>query len=354
MRRGRSLVVVCVSALIGLAPLPVGAVDAGDGVTVESVCFVAHNLIDPTPVALVGARWSVGEIQAGQPTVLLVHGGAATHEVWDGPPGYSVARALAHAGYNVVAYTQLGYGASTYDRPKGGYLITDEGQQEMLHEVVSQVRAGSYVVAPADACASSGATAPPSGPIVILGHSSGSAIASGYAGRYHDVDGVVLAADSTAGLSSDAALALGIAGVMDGLDGDDYVRLFDRASCERFLVYQVDDAIDPALVPIVCDPSNFEPQPAGVGGTGPFFADASQVFITRTGPDIPVLLAWADHDAIVTPDLQATYSVFWRDHCGCDVETWSQAGAGHAFMWHRSLPTFIDRVESWLAAKGIA
>jgi len=65
--------------------------------------------------------------------------------------------------------------------------------------------------------------------------------------------------------------------------------------------------------------------------------------ITRVGPDIPVLLAFEDHDFFFPPDKDAEEFRYWQAHCGCDVESWTQPETGHALYAHRSMPAFTDR-----------
>ena len=75
--------------------------------------------------------------------------------------------------------------------------------------------------------------------------------------------------------------------------------------------------------------------------------------IPRTGPGLPVLLVFMDHDEpIPTENAEAEFA-YWKAVCGCDVETWTQADAGHAGTAHRSMPTFTAKVVSWLTSKGL-
>ena len=76
--------------------------------------------------------------------------------------------------------------------------------------------------------------------------------------------------------------------------------------------------------------------------------------IRRVGPGLPVLLAYMDHDFFWPSDKQAAETKYWMANCGCDVEAWTQSGTGHAFVAHRSMPTFTSKVVAWLASKGLA
>jgi hypothetical protein len=72
--------------------------------------------------------------------------------------------------------------------------------------------------------------------------------------------------------------------------------------------------------------------------------------IERVGPTVPVLLAWVDHDFFFPEGDETAY---WRNHCGCDVASWTQPHSGHAFVAHVSMPGFVSEVLTWLASKGL-
>ena len=86
----------------------------------------------------------------------------------------------------MFAIDRLGYGESRYERPPGsGLLLTPDGYIEMTHQMVTQIRAGSYTDC-AGKPAGRGAAR-----VVLSGFSSGAAIVEGYATRYHDIDGII-------------------------------------------------------------------------------------------------------------------------------------------------------------------
>ena len=53
------------------------------------------------------------------------------------------------------------------------------------------------------------------------------------------------------------------------------------------------------------------------------------------------------------PDRNAREVEYWTAHCGCDVESWTQQGTGHALIAHMSMPTFTSKVVTWLGSKGL-
>ncbi|MCK9894201.1 hypothetical protein [Frankia sp. AgB32] len=76
------------------------------------------------------------------------------------------------------------------------------------------------------------------------------------------------------------------------------------------------------------------------------------MLIPRTGA-VPVLLAGADHDAIMPGQANALELSAWREHCGCDVSQFVLTDTGHAFQAHRSLDQWTSHVVTWLRQKGI-
>src|SRR5689334_13145673 len=142
---------------------------------------------------LYGQRFTDGPTSALTPAIVLVHGIASSTENWDFSPTWSVARALASAGYVVFSYDRLGYAKSSYfDHPGGGYTLTTQAHRAMLHDVVSDVKTGGYRLASAHGCAV--ATTPGNTrnrTVVVIGHSAGGWIVAGYPGEYHDVAAMI-------------------------------------------------------------------------------------------------------------------------------------------------------------------
>ncbi len=139
-----------------------------------SVCLPVTNPEGGQSV-LYGQRFSDGPVSGSTPAIVLVHGTASSTENWDFSPTWSVARALASAGYVVFSYDRLGYAKSSYyDHPGGGDTLTTSAHRSMLHDVVGDVKAGDYRVTASGSC--SGATTPgntKNPTVVIVGHSAG-------------------------------------------------------------------------------------------------------------------------------------------------------------------------------------
>jgi pimeloyl-ACP methyl ester carboxylesterase len=101
--------------------------------------------------------------------VLLLHGLSYTGEAWDFP-GYSVAQAIAKAGYTVFAYDRLGYGRSTLEN---GYMVTHEAMAGQASQVIKQLREQGFEH------------------VVLGGHSAGAGATEFLAGTIGGVDAIM-------------------------------------------------------------------------------------------------------------------------------------------------------------------
>lgn len=120
--------------------------------------------------------------------VVLVHGATYNHLYWDfpyDPPGqahYSMVRALTFAGYATFAIDLIAAGKSSHPL---SFRVTTEREADILHQLVTGLRAGQLGVPPA------GLTFTPFAKVVTGGHSSGSVIAWTEAAIHRDVDGLI-------------------------------------------------------------------------------------------------------------------------------------------------------------------
>jgi DNA-binding NarL/FixJ family response regulator len=161
-------------------------------ITAEDVCFSVNNIGDPIPSTVRGTLFRSQKRPRSRATALLLqHGAVSERSAWSGgAPAiegtHDTARSLAKEGYAVFAIDRLGYGESRYQRPPGsGLLLTPDGYIEMTHQMVGQIRAGSYTDCAGEAAGRGAAR------VVLSGFSSGAAIVEGYATRYHDIDGII-------------------------------------------------------------------------------------------------------------------------------------------------------------------
>lgn len=187
MRGYRSLLrrIVVPLALAVLVPTAADASgsDAKPGATtvaVDAVTFqVTNPLVTGETYAVRGFLYRPGTAPACASSVfLLLHGTAGGAWGWDfpvRPEKYSVARALAGAGYPAVAIDELGYASS--DHPNG-WTLTIPSYAAITAQIIEQLRAGSYQAA-----------APvPFAKVGLAGHSAGAEMAELTAGTSGNID----------------------------------------------------------------------------------------------------------------------------------------------------------------------
>jgi pimeloyl-ACP methyl ester carboxylesterase len=357
-----SVAVLSVLLLLAVTPAALAQGDPrmvfDDQLRVETVCFTVNNQNDPNPSTLYGRRYTDGPVNAQTPVIVLVHGFASSTDNWDFTPTWSVARALASAGYVVYAYDRLGYGRSTYfDRPAGGTRITVPGQRFMLNQVINHIKNATYQTTAGKDC--SGAKAPGTlrnQSVAIIGHSLGGLIVAGYPGQYHDVEAMVSTAINGS-LSpdegtDDVPASEGGSFTTTNEEHPDYLEFFQtREDCEAFNVHppgQVRYAVD-----VACDPNGFLISPSGDIGSLGQTAEENRRNIRAIGRGTAVLLSSGDHDTTAPPAAQRGDFSYYKANCGCDVTLYSIATSGHLFMVHRSLKPWVDFVVGWLSAKGL-
>ena len=366
MRRHRSLAMLVSLGLSGLLPVvagpepadaaPTEAPAAGSSVHTDEVCFSVHNEGDPATNEVHGVRYYLGAPGPQTKVIILVHGHSVTGSFWDLRPDFSVARRFAEAGYLVIAYDRLGYRKSPYLRPHGaGWTLTLSSQRAMLHEIVTQVKTGAYTSSGDGPCGMGHVPVVglASTTVILIGHSTGGAIVSGYPGTYHDVAAAVPTGWNNQGLPPEATAYVVRTLGPEYAKGNDYATLFPtEEGCQTALLYLPE--VVSTLRPGICSHSHFVAAPAGELGTTPKTYAENLAAITRVGPGLPVLLAFEDRDFFFPADRNAAEVQYWSAHCGCDVESWTQTGTGHFLSAHNSMPTFTAKVVSWLASKGLA
>ena len=315
---------------------------------VETVCFSVTNPAG-SQSTLYGQRYTDGRVSSTTPAIVLVHGIASSTEDWDFSPTWSVARALAAAGYVVISYDRLGYAKSSYfDHPDGGHTLTTAVQRHVLHQLVGEVKTGNYTTTSGQDCSAAQQPSGLSNPtVVIIGHSAGGWVVAGYPGQYHDVAAMVQA-DITAA----TPLATGQGG---GFTPDpahpDYFQFFQtRQNCETFNLYHP-GAVS-YVADIACTPPFLDSPFAEITDLTPTYAENARL-IGKIGPGIPVLLTSGAQDMIVPPANAKAEFEYYKSHCGCDVSQLILPDTGHLFMAHRSLPIWIDYVVHWLRSRGI-
>ena len=323
---------------------------------VNSVCLPVTNPAGGRSV-LYGQRFTDGPVTADTPAIVLVHGIASSTEDWDFSPTWSVARALASAGYVVYSYDRLGYAASSYySQPGGGYALTTAAHRAMLHDVVTDVHSGGYTTTSATSC---GTSTPADGyrstKVVVIGHSAGGWVVAGYPGQYHDVAAMVQADISgSAGGGTSSPLGGNSAGGSFTPDPahPDYFEFFSTVQdCQEFNTYP--PGVVAYAAQIACTPPYLDSPFGEIADLGAKYAQ-NDAEIAQIGPSIPVLLTSGDQDTTDPPSsAQADYA-YYKAHCGCDVSQVLLPDTAHLFQVHRSLPTWVDDVVNWLGSHHVA
>ena len=320
---------------------------------IGTVCF---PVTDPLglPRTLYGKRYALPTASPATPAVVLVHGIASSTANWDFTPTWSTARALASAGYVVYSYDRLGYARSGYfDMPGGGETLTTREHRRMLHQVVEDVKSGSYATSATDDCAAATPGGAQSRTVAIMGHSAGGWIVAGYPGTYHDVAAMIqtsiFATTDGAAASSDQSSQGG--GFDPNPDHPDYFDFFhQRSECEAFNTYP--PGVVQSVVDIACTPP-FIPSPYGeITDLGAKLAE-NDAAIAQIGPGTPVLIAAGDHDTTAPPEKERADLDYYKAHCGCDVSLYTIPSSGHLYQVHASLPRVVDEVVGWLKSRGL-
>jgi pimeloyl-ACP methyl ester carboxylesterase len=325
-----------------------------DRMRIVSVCLPVTNPAGGRSV-LYGQRFTDGPTGPLTPAIVLVHGIASSTENWDFSPTWSVARALASAGYVVFSYDRLGYAKSSYySQPGGGFTLTTQAHRAILHDVVGDVKTGNYGLASGSNC--TGATQPAATrnpTVAIVGHSAGGWIVAGYPGEYHDV-AAMIQTDISGSAGGSATSPLGQSsggGFTPDPNHPDYFEFFQTTqNCLDFNTYK--PGIVQYVVDIACAPPFLNSPWGEIADFGVKYAQ-NDAYIAMIGPSIPVLLTSGKQDS--TDPLSSAHAdyQYYKAHCGCDVSQLLLARTAHLFMVHKSLPSWVDHVVGWLSAHGL-
>lgn len=199
--------------LVSKAYLHVAQAELPDGVVSRDVRFKVHNTnTTPVPCQSDGKDYEIrGQLVgksstlAAQPkaVTLYLHGLDVGEFFWNfrAVAGYDYASQMADDGHVSVVIDRLGYDSSPH--PPGNDVCTGS-QADMAHQIVQQLRAGSY--------SSDGGTPPKFAKVVLAGHSLAGSIVSIEAYSYKDVDGLMVLSWSDQGSTQDAKSAFTQAG----------------------------------------------------------------------------------------------------------------------------------------------
>lgn len=316
-------VVVALAILAGAGAGPAATADA-PAVATREVEFVVHN---PTDVAAYRVHATLYQparsTGCARSALILVSGLSYSSWAWDfpvSPERYSTARALAAAGYPVVAVDLPGYGRST--KPDGR-LLTIPSYASMISQIASQLKLPAY-----------------GGPrfehVGLVGHSAGTEIAE-VATALYDID-LLVATGYTHFPSQRIAT--------DFLTGD-YVRAAQGGyeyfgdTPEQRREYMYNEAVDdPAVMDL--DTALAEPTPSGeVLTIGPQPSRALVPLI-----DVPVMLVIGEDDILFpSADADTDLALFVQSP---STASYVLRDAGHSLMLHPNAPDANAAIVSWL------
>ncbi len=286
-----------------------------DGPCTNQVVFEVDNPQEGVPRTIVGNRYDPDCIRAST-VVLLQHGLSYHKEVWDFP-GYSVAQALAEAGYAVVAIDRLGYGESKLDN---GYNVSFEAYGHMTDQIVTQLRSEfSHVV--------------------LGGHSAGAGVTEFTQGLFG---------------SADAIMALGwhhrpsdqigkdfLTGDVPRSFQDDYEYFLGTPEHRAWMFYEPD--ADPAVVEADTAAANLTPS----GEIQTIGKQPSRTVVANV--KVPVFIQLADKDRLFEPQYGDLHAAEFASAPSVTVDM--VPGAGHTFMLAPQGPAGTARMVDWLRSR---
>jgi pimeloyl-ACP methyl ester carboxylesterase len=342
---------------------------SNDNVKTETVCFTAHNGVDPVPVTITGTLFHKGVYKPSSKVIIAVHGFVNDRRIWDGGSfdpvlEESYARALANAGYVVITYDRLGYGQSPYlNDPGAGFTITLDNQLGILKEIIAQIKDGSYKEGYKEGMCSSGTSAGirfKKDPILI-GHSGGASLIESYAGLYHDVSAIIPMAYSSVGLNDEFMTDIINGWIVPEIGTypnlKDYVTMFppnpEGHVSEKCVDYFFDKSgAYKSIYNNYCANQNLIPSPSGEYLSAFEFWGKTHDRIKTIEKKLPVLLVFADNDRLFG-DTQSLEVEYWRQNCNCDLSIIEQTKSGHMLMLHKSNKAAISAIIDWLGSHGL-
>ncbi len=273
---------------------------------------------------------------------LYAHGLGYAGYFWDftAVPGYDYAGYEAAHGHASVVIDRLGYGAS--GKPEGNASCIG-GQATVLHEIIGDLRSGSYSAA--------GATHPRFSRIGLVGHSIGGMIAEVEAYSFGDIDALGVMdwddadyspmAYSTFG--SDVA-GCGTGGKDQSAGGPDGYGPFGAttADYDAIMFHGIAPAVEAAANAMrTLDPC----------GDITSVLEAAAIDATKVAAiNVPIVFVWGSDDAIFPDQLPwaQTQEALYR--ASPKVTNLELAGSGHAVTLELNAPLLQREMSAWLTA----
>jgi pimeloyl-ACP methyl ester carboxylesterase len=277
---------------------------------------------------------------------LYAHGLGFGAYFWDftAVPGYNYAAYEAQHGHASVIVDRLGYGGSSIP---GGYGSCVGSQATILHEIVQDLRSGSY---------SLGGGSPLSfGRVGLVGHSVGGEIVQVEAESFHDVNALGVM-DFTDGTYSPEALdAFGVDTLSCALGGSpqspggaagygDF-----GATTADYNQIMFSSSADPAVVTAADAMRGKDP----CGDVETIINAVPFDLLDLGSIKVPVAYVWGSQDALFLSPLpwatiqEALYSGSPK------VTNIELAGSGHAVTLGAQAPQLMSSMDSWLTANSL-
>lgn len=339
-------------AILAMAALSAPSAARADDVMDVPVAFrVANVNRTPDPCTSDGGTYTLhGHLTApravlaapGRPAVTLyLHGSILGEAAWRlrSVPGYDTTSELARTGHASVTIDQLGYGAS--DAP-AGFGICGGSMADMAHQVIGQLRAGTYSLADAGIAPAT----PRFGRVALLGFSYGGHVAETEAYSFGDVDALVVES------WSDHPGAQFAAAVAPGTDecateqpkrpgGSPEYRYHFLAPDEHVMLADAEPAVAAALFGL------HERDPCGIYGSMLQMGRNAE-FAGAVG--VPVLMLFGTRDALFARDEAESEAADFTGTTNLTLRFVD--GAGHFIALEREAPRFRALLAGWLDEHG--
>jgi pimeloyl-ACP methyl ester carboxylesterase len=247
-------------------------------------------------------------------------------------PAYDHAAQMARLGQVSLTVDELGYGAS--GRPANGNLTCQGAEADVTHQIVQQLRHGTYTYASGTGHSLSFSK------VALAGHDVGGQVAEIEAYSYADIDGLVLVTWADQGFTPWIIERETVAAndwCTSSADG--YVHFVSSEEYRTLLFQDAEPAVvaatDALRNPNPC--GNIRSQPTGI------VADTARVAQIT----VPVLVVYGDKDTLIW-SRQGEEQQASNFRGSSDTTTAFIPDASHFPMFERTAPTFRQLLASWL------
>jgi pimeloyl-ACP methyl ester carboxylesterase len=290
---------------------------------------------------LIGPAWRIGPHAkpANRTVTLYLHGLGFGAYFWHftAVQGYDYATQMAQLGHASVVIDRLGYGSSSHP---DGSLSCLGGQADIAHQIIGQLRTGSYTTDGRPVAFQR---------VALAGHSAGGAVAEIEAYSYVDPAALIVMAwdEEPSQFATVQATQSGVVCATTGQlpgGGEPGGYAYFGQTRDDFTAAMFHNA-DPTLESVV---TNMRPrEPCGdIASLATAIVQDSKVSAVTA----PVLILCAANDELFPPPGCAHQHQLYTG--SRDVSTSVLQDTGHALTLERSEPQLRTLVSSWLAKRG--